>query len=277
MVDRGRPIGVFDSGIGGLTVLKEIMAGMPHERLVYFGDTARLPYGSKSRETVTRFAAEIVAFLSRKNPKMIVVACNTASAYSLQAIRDKVEIPVVGVISPGADAAVAATRVGKIGVIGTRATIGSGAYVKAIHDRAPETKVFQKACPLFVPLIEEGWMDHPVTRTVASEYLRHISGCGVDALILGCTHYPLLKGILEEVVGSSVTLVDSAWETARVVREELAGRGMLARSLSGARCEVYLSDLYLDLRVQVERFLGLEIPRIKTVDSEFEEIETSTI
>jgi len=272
-----RPLGMFDSGIGGLTVLDAISRRVPRESIVYFGDTARLPYGTKSKETVTRFSQEIVRFLMTKNPKLIVVACNTASAYSLPVIRSMVDIPVVGVVEPGAEAALRVTRNNKIGVIGTRATIQSGAYLEAVQSRKPEAKVFSKACPLFVPLIEEGWVDHPVTLEVAQHYLEHLAACEVDALILGCTHYPMLKGVLEQVVRPGVVLVDSAEETAREVKEVLSGKGMLASSLIGPQAELYVSDMHLNLRLQIERFLGFAVPRIKVVNSEFEEVELQGI
>jgi glutamate racemase len=272
-----RPIGVFDSGIGGLTVLKAIMKSLPSERLIYFGDTARLPYGTKSRSTVTRFAREIAGFLLGKNPKVIVVACNTASAYSLPELQSAVDIPVVGVIEPGAGAALKATRNRRIGVIGTRATIQSGAYLEAIQAREPEAKVFSKACPLFVPLIEEGWTDRKPTREIAGEYLTHLLECEVDTLILGCTHYPLLKPVLTDIMGKGVVLVDSAEATAAEVAGLLERGDMLAASLAGARCEIYVSDMHLNLRLQAERFLGFGIPRIRVVDSEFEEVELQGI
>ena len=276
MVEK-RPLGMFDSGIGGLTVLDAIRRRLPKESVVYFGDTARLPYGTKSKETVTRFSEEIVRFLMTKNPKLIVVACNTASAYSLPVIRRMVDVPVVGVVDPGAKAALRVTRNTKIGVIGTRATIQSGAYLEAIQSRKPDAKVFSKACPLFVPLIEEGWVDHPVTLEVARNYLGHLAACEVDALILGCTHYPLLKGVLEQVVEPGVVLVDSAEETAREVEEVLGGKGMLASSFVGPRAELYVSDMHLNLRLQIQRFLGFGVPRIKVVNSEFEEVELQGI
>jgi glutamate racemase len=272
MFAEKRPIAMFDSGIGGLTVLKAIIDSMPNENVVYFGDTARLPYGSKSSETVTRFSEEIVAFLTTKNPKMIVVACNTASAYSLPRIESLVRIPVVGVIEPGANAAIRVTRNRKIGVIGTRATVQSGAYLEAIQSKDINVKVFQKACPLLVPLVEEGWTDHEVTYKIAREYLAHIVECGVDTLILGCTHYPLIKNVIAEVVGHRVVLVDSAEETARVVEDVLASRGIASASPLGPRCELYVSDMHLNLRLQIERFLGFEIPRIRVVNSEFQEV-----
>jgi glutamate racemase len=276
LADR-RPLGIFDSGIGGLTVLDAICRRLPRERLVYFGDTARLPYGTKSRETVTRFAREIVDFLMTKDPKAIVVACNTASAYSLPVIREMVNIPVVVVVEPGAEAALRMTRNNKIGVIGTRATIQSGAYLEAIQARKPDAKVFSKACPLFVPLIEEGWIDHPVTLEIAREYLEHLVAFEVDTLILGCTHYPLLKRVLEKVVRPEVVLVDSAEETARTVEQVLSHDAILSPALVGPRCELYVSDMHLNLRLQVQKFIKFDVPRIRVVNSEFEEVEARGI
>jgi glutamate racemase len=268
---------MFDSGIGGLTVLHAIGDRLPDERIIYFGDTARLPYGTKSRDTITRFSREIVEFLMGKRPKMIVVACNTASAYSLGDLKSAVDIPVIGVIEPGARAAVRATRNRKVAVIGTRATIQSGAYLDAVQADDPEVKVFSKDCPLFVPLIEEGWMDRQVTFDIAREYLKHLVECGVDTLILGCTHYPLLKKVIGRVMGRDVILVDSAEETALEVEHALGDLGQLSGSLRGPRCEIYVSDMHLNLRLQVERFLGFSIPRIRVVNSEFEEIRLQGI
>jgi len=272
-----RPICMFDSGIGGLTVLRAIGDRLPDERIIYFGDTARLPYGTKSKDTITRFSREIVEFLMGMNPKMIVVACNTASAYSLGDLKRAVDIPVIGVIEPGARAAVRATRNRKVGVIGTRATIQSGAYLDAVQADDPGVKVFSKDCPLFVPLIEEGWMDQQVTLDIAREYLKHLVECGVDTLILGCTHYPLLKKVIGRVMGRDVILVDSAEETALEVEHALADLGQLSDSLQGPRCDIFVSDMHLNLRLQVERFLGFSIPRIRVVNSEFEEIKLQGI
>ncbi|MGD9140252.1 MAG: glutamate racemase [bacterium] len=272
-----QPIGMFDSGIGGLTVLKAIMEHMPDENIVYFGDTARLPYGTKSRETVTRFSEEITRFLMRRNIKLLVIACNTASAYALTRIRSMVDIPVIGVIEPGARAAAGTTRNKKVGVIGTRATIASGAYLEAIQRMDPAIKVFSTACPLFVPLVEEGWTGEDVTRQVARRYLEHLVGCRVDSLILGCTHYPLIKKVIGDVMGRGTSLIDSAEETAATVENVLKESGIASGAPGGPRCEVFVSDLHLDLRLQVERFLGFEVPRISLVNSEFEEVEVKGV
>lgn len=272
-----QPIGMFDSGIGGLTVLKALMERMPDENIIYFGDTARLPYGTKSRETVTRFSEEITGFLMRRNIKLLVIACNTASAYSLTRIRSIVDIPVVGVIEPGARAAAGVTRNKKVGVIGTRATIESGAYLDALQRLNPAIKVFSSACPLFVPLVEEGWLAEDVTYEVARRYLGHLVDCRVDALILGCTHYPLIKKVIGDVMGHGTVLVDSAEETAVTVENVLKESGLASSVPGGPRCEIYVSDLHLDLRLQVERFLGFEVPRISLVNSEFEEVEVKRV
>jgi len=217
-----KAIGIFDSGVGGLTVLKELMAVLPQENTIYLGDTARVPYGIRSPETVTRYSFENTQFLLSQEIKMLVVACNTASAISLDAVKREFPLPVLGVLEPGARAAVAATRTGKIGVIGTEATIGSGAYEKAVRSISPGIEVFSQACPLFVSLVEEGWTDNDVAELVARRYLETLRDCGIDTLVLGCTHYPLLKKVIARVVGGGITLIDSATETAREVAEVLA-------------------------------------------------------
>lgn len=222
------PLGVFDSGIGGLTVAHALFECLPHESVIYFGDTARVPYGPKSPETVRRYSGEILDFLVRRGVKMVVVACNTSTAHALDFLRSRSPVPVQGVIEPGARAAAAATRAGRIGVIGTVGTVASGAYERAIKGIRPEVTVVSRACPLFVPLVEEGWFDHPATELVAREYLQPLKDQGVDVLVLGCTHYPLLKPLLSRVMGPDVTLIDSAAETARTVRLELESRGLLA-------------------------------------------------
>jgi glutamate racemase len=226
---------------------------------------------------VTRFSEEITRFLMRRNIKLLVIACNTASAYALARIKSMIDIPVVGVIEPGARAASATTRNRKVGVIGTRATIQSGAYLEAIQHMDPAIKVFSTACPLFVPLVEEGWLTEDVTYEVARRYLGHLVSCGVDALILGCTHYPLIKKVLEDVMGRGTTLIDSAEETAVTVENVLRESSIASERPGGPRCEIFVSDLHLDLRLQVERFLGFEVPRISLVNSEFEEVEVKGV
>lgn len=226
-MDRYAPIGVFDSGVGGLTVAREIMKQMPKERVVYFGDTARVPYGSKSKETVTRFSWQIVRFLQEQKVKAIVIACNTASAIALPEIEDEIDIPIIGVVKPGAKAASAATRNGKIGVIATDATIHSQIYSRYIKDMRPGAEILGKACPLFVPLVEEGLIEDPVTDEIARRYLSELIETGIDTLIMGCTHYPLLRKTLQKTVGDGVILVDPAYETAKECRQMLSDLNLL--------------------------------------------------
>lgn len=227
MTDLSAPIGVFDSGIGGLTVFKEIMHQLPDEKLIYFGDTARVPYGNKSGETVLRFSRQIVRFLKEQHVKAIVVACNTASAYALPQLEKEVELPIIGVMKPGARAAVEATYNNKIGVIATEGTIGSGIYPKFISELDSEAKITGKACPLFVPLIEEGLWEDPVTDEISRRYLRELIDIGIDTLILGCTHYPLIRKTVGKVMGENVTLVNPAYETAIELKKLLEDKKLI--------------------------------------------------
>ncbi len=259
-----RPIGVFDSGLGGLTAVRELFRRLPGESVVYFGDTARLPYGSKSRDTITRFSLEIASFLVRQNVKLLLVACNTASSYALDTLRRRLDIPVVGVIDPAADAAIAASPHGRIGVVGTLATVSSGAYAPAIAVRAPGASVISRACPLWVPLIEEGWLKHPVLRAVAEEYLLELRRGALESLILGCTHYPLIAPLIAELMGPGVTLIDSGAEAARATATLLRERGQLAAG--EARHHFYLSDERLDFPRVAQGFLGRELPPTTIVD-----------
>ena len=222
------PLGVFDSGIGGLTVARALFERLPNESIIYFGDTARVPYGPKSPDTVRRHSAEILAYLLKRGVKAVVIACNTSTAHALGYLKERSPVPVVGVIEPGARAAVAATKTGTIGVIGTAGTIASGAYERAITALRPDVRVYSRPCPLFVPLVEEGWFDHPAAELIAREYLEPLKRAQVDVLVLGCTHYPLLKKLLSRVMGPDVKLVDSAEETAKVVSDELERQGLLA-------------------------------------------------
>ncbi|MDD6812733.1 MAG: glutamate racemase [Lachnospiraceae bacterium] len=233
------PIGVFDSGVGGLTVAREIMRQLPNERIVYFGDTARVPYGSKSRETVTRFSRQIVRFLQTQNVKAIVVACNTASAYALDDLEKEVDIPIIGVVKPGAKAALEATRNGRIGVIATEATIGSGIYKRYIEKCDSNVNVIGKACPLFVPLAEEGLWEDPVTDEIARRYLTELIDIDIDTLILGCTHYPLLRSTVAKIMGDKVTLVNPAYETARELKELLEKEGLESQKRPELGTELY--------------------------------------
>ena len=243
--DRYAPIGVFDSGVGGLTVAKEIMSQIPNERIVYFGDTARVPYGSKSQDTIIRFARQICRFLIGKGVKAIVIACNTASALALDAIAPEFDVPILGVVTPGARMAVETTRNKMIGVIGTESTINSDMYASVIGGYDPDAMVFGKACPLFCPLVEEGWLDDVVTYEVATRYLKGLQDAGVDTLIMGCTHYPLIRHTIGEVMGESVTLVNPAFETARELKHLLERDGMNndgTATYEGMKHYFYVSD-----------------------------------
>lgn len=249
-------IGIFDSGVGGLTVLKEIIRAVPQEDTIYFGDTARVPYGTKSPATVIRYAEEITAFLVKRDIKLLVVACNTASAVALDELKKHYSIPIVGVIEPGARRAAAMTRTGKVGVIGTEGTIKSSAYAKAIKRINPEIEVLTRACPLFVPLAEEGWVDNDVARMTAHCYLDGLREAGVDTLVLGCTHYPLLKGVIAEVMGPEVKLVDSAEETARTVAEILRIQGALRPETEQGNHHYFVTDVPAGFIRVGNRFLG---------------------
>ena len=241
----GAPIGVFDSGVGGLTVAREIMRQMPNEKIIYFGDTARVPYGAKSKETVTRFSKQIVRFLKTFDVKTIVVACNTASAYALEDLEKECDIPIIGVVEPAAKVATEVTRNGKIGVIATEATISSRIYNEYITEINKDVTIYGKACPLFVPLIEEGlWID-PVTDEIAKRYLTELIDLDIDTLILGCTHYPLIRSTLGRIIGEDVTLVNPAYETAIELKELLQEKGLLneqAPSLGENQYQFYVSD-----------------------------------
>lgn len=249
-------IGIFDSGVGGLTVLREIIRSLPQEDTIYFGDTARVPYGTKSPETVSRYAHEITSFLVRRDIKLLVVACNTASAVALPSLKRSFPIPVVGVIEPGARRAVEVTRSGRIGVIGTAGTIRSSAYTRAIKRFKPGAEVLTRACPLFVPLAEEGWTDNEVARLTARSYLQELRDAGVDTLVLGCTHYPLLKPVIAEIMGPQVTLVDSAEETARTVAAILADEQQVRPLSEIGNHHYYVSDIPAGFIRVGNRFLG---------------------
>ena len=242
--DKNAPIGVFDSGIGGLTVAREIMSQLPDEKIIYFGDTARLPYGSKSQDTIIRYSGQIRRFLESRNVKAIVVACNTASAYALDTISRETDIPVVGMIHAGSRTAAETTRNGCIGVIGTQGTTSSGVYKKTMDSMRPGLNVIQKACPLFVPLVEEGLWEGKITEEVAEMYLGELKAAGVDTMVLGCTHYPLLKNTIARVMGDNVRLVNPAYETARELREILGEEGLLCdRHTADPGHEFFASDL----------------------------------
>jgi glutamate racemase len=261
-------VGIFDSGVGGLTVLREITRVLPQEDTIYFGDTARVPYGTKSPETVTRYAREITAFLVRRDIKLLVVACNTASAVALPTLKRLFPIPVVGVIEPGAKRAVEVSRTGRIGVIGTAGTIRSSAYTRAIKRLNPTAEVLTKACPLFVPLAEEGWVDNQVAHLTAQNYLQELKDAGVDTLVLGCTHYPLLKPLIAGIMGAGVTLVDSAAETARTVAEILARKKCLRPDSEKGNHHYYVSDIPAGFIRVGSRFLGERLGDVYQVNLE---------
>lgn len=270
------PIGVFDSGIGGLTVYRALRRALPPgERLIYLGDTARVPYGTRSDATVVRYALEGGRFLARHGAKAIVVACNTMSAVALDALADAAGRPVIGVIEPGARAACDAVRGGAVGVIGTTATVKSGAYPRAIERLRPGTKVVARACPLFVPLAEEGWVDNEVARAAARLYLADLRDAGIDVMVLGCTHYPLLAAVIGEALGPGVRLVDSAEATAAVVRARLEAEGLLAPGGAGtgatgvepgAEDHFHVTDSSERFHEVGSRFLGRRLGRLEQVD-----------
>ncbi|MCG3175860.1 MAG: Glutamate racemase [Candidatus Omnitrophica bacterium] len=260
------PIGIFDSGIGGLTVLKELRRELPSEDVVYFGDTAHLPYGTKSKETITRFSLDNVRFLRAQGAKMVVVACNTASSLCLDVLKERFDVPVIGVIEPGARQALSVTRNGRIGIIGTKATIGSGSYEACLKRLDPRVKVYSEACPLFVPLVEEGWLDGDITQRVARSYLEPLRSFKIDTLILGCTHYPLLARVIQKTMGSRVRLVNSAEETAKEARQ-LIVRLKLRREGRPAQADMrfYVSDEPEQFRVSGERFLGRPVQSVAKI------------
>lgn len=249
-------IGIFDSGVGGLTVLRELTKTLPQEDTIYFGDTARVPYGTKSPDTVIRYSQEIASFLIRRDIKLLVVACNTASAVALPALRKLLPIPVVGVIEPGAKRAVEVTRTGIVGVIGTSGTIRSSAYSRAIKRMSPNISVLARPCPLFVPLAEEGWTDNEVAQITARLYLDELRDAHVDTLVLGCTHYPLLKRVIADVMGPEVTLVDSAEETARTVASILQDKNLLRPPAEQGNHHYYVTDIPAGFIRVGNRFLG---------------------
>ena len=260
-----RAIGVFDSGIGGLTVASEIFRLLPNESVTYFGDTARVPYGPKSPATVLHYSREAAAFLMSQDIKLLVVACNTATAHAAEALAAELPVPVIGVVEPGARTAARTTRTGRIGVIGTAGTIASGAYDRAVRRLVKDARVYAQPCPLFVPLIEEGWIDHEATRLVAREYLAPLHQVDIDVLILGCTHYPLLTPVIEEVLGESVTLVDSAHETAREVQQVLDEHGLLREDAAPPSHAFYASDSPMRFRDVGSRFVGRKLKDVEKV------------
>ncbi len=261
-----RPIGIFDSGIGGLTVLKEIQREVPAEEIVYFGDTARVPYGTKSKETITKFSIDNIEFLQGFDVKIAVVACHTASSLSLDALKEKFSLPIIGVLEPGVKEALAKTKNGKIGVIGTKATIGSGAYESGLKRLDSSVKVYSQPCPLFVPFVEEGWLEGEVVSKVARSYLDSLKSFSIDTLILGCTHYPLLRKVIQNAIGGSVRLVNSAQATAKEARELLDKLELAAGKTKGLQeTRFYVSDEPEQFRTLGERFLGRSIHSVAKV------------
>ncbi len=259
-------LGIFDSGVGGLTVYKEVRQELPGADILYLGDTARVPYGTKSAETVTRYSLQIGSYLNARGVDAVVVACNTASAYAIERLRSVMPIPVFGVVAPGASAAVRSTTGGVVGVIGTRGTVSSGAYQRAITELDPDIKVVAAPCPLFVPLVEEGWLLDPITQEVAIRYLEPLMEEGVDTLVLGCTHYPMLKEVISMVMGHEVTLIDSAQETALKLKIYLDDNGFVDEPGSG-------TDLF-EVTDLPERFL--EVGQV-FLDRELENVQQVTI
>ncbi|MCL2254422.1 MAG: glutamate racemase [Lachnospiraceae bacterium] len=272
MTDNNAPIGVFDSGVGGLTVFREIMRQLPNERIVYFGDTARVPYGSKSPETVTRYSEQIVNFLKTLNVKAIVVACNTASALAMEEIENKYDIPMIEVVKPGAKAAAEATQNNRIGVIATEATIKSNIYCRYIKNLNNEISVTGKACPLFVPLVEEGLLNDPVTIDIAGRYLNDLIKIDIDTLILGCTHYPLLHETITRIMGGKVALINPAYETARKLKDLLTDLNLLTenKTLKDASHShrLYVSDSAEKFKIFANTIINYRNLTTKTINIE---------
>jgi len=264
--NKTSPIGIFDSGIGGLTVAKRIIAMLPNENIVYFGDTARVPYGTKSNETVIEYSYQDAQFLINKNVKLIIVACNTASSIAINKLKEKFNIPIIGMIEPGTHLALESTKNGRIGVIGTNATISNKAYSSELNRVEKDLKIIEKPCPLFVPIAEEGWLDHEATKLIAKEYLQDLIDFGVDTVILGCTHYPLLSGAIQEVMGDSVKLIDSGMAASLEVEDYLNGRGVRNDSNQLGTHQFYVSDLPAKFKSVAERFLGTEVKHIEKID-----------
>lgn len=259
------PIGVFDSGVGGLTVVRALMERLPFESIIYFGDTARVPYGVKSVETITHYTQQIAEFLLGKQVKLLIIACNTMASVAASKVHALSSVPVLDVIDAGAAGAVAATRSKHIGIIGTPTTINSNAYAQAIHSRDSEVQLYSQACALFVPLVEEGWLEHPVTRMTAQEYLRPLLARNIDTLVLGCTHYPLLTPLLSEVAGKSVQLIDSAQAMAERAAALLKAQQLANTERHAPRYDYYVTDVPVRFQTIGERFLGRTLPHVHTV------------
>lgn len=262
------PIGVFDSGVGGLTVVREIMRQLPSENIVYFGDTARVPYGSKSKQTVLKFSRQIVRFLMTQNVKAIVFACNTASALALEDMRDEMELPVVGVVRPGAKMAVEMSKTKSVGIIATEGTIKSGIYTDYIRQLDKEVTVVSKACPLFVPLVEEGLIEDRIVDDMVDRYLSELKEYRVDSLVLGCTHYPLLSNPIKRYMGEKVTLINPAYETAKELKNILGEKNMLCTEDKMPLYKFYVSDGVDKFKAFADRVLPIHVDTVNVVDIE---------
>lgn len=259
------PIGIFDSGVGGLTVVRAIEERLPNESLIYLGDTARIPYGVRSRKTIERYAFECASFVQSRGVKAIVIACNTASALAANYLRSQFDLPITGVIRPGSRRAVEKTRNGRIGVIATEATVGSGAYERAMLAIRNGLEITSRACPLFVPLAEEGWLNHPVTRQVAEEYLAELRSSGVDTLVLGCTHYPILRPVIEQTMGNHISYVDSGEAVADDIVKLLEERNLIRKDARPRVEEFFVTDSADRFRRVAELFLGRPLESVDTV------------
>ncbi len=268
-MNNKQAIGIFDSGMGGLTVVKEVIANLPNENIIYFGDTARVPYGPKSKETVIRFSIENILFLLRHNVKLIIVACNTASSVALADIEKNFKVPIMGVIEPGVKEAVRISRNKRIGIIGTKTTIKSRAYEHQIKKLNSKIKVFSQACPLFVPLVEEGWLKTKITKEIVADYLLPLKNKNIDTIVLGCTHYPLLKPVIQEVFGLKVKLIDSARQVANEAKQILANQGLLTSAKANKQKNIsfYVSDEPDNFAKQGEKFLGFALNKVRKVSN----------
>ncbi|MDP4115982.1 MAG: glutamate racemase [Bacteroidota bacterium] len=267
-MEKEKPLGIFDSGIGGLTVVKRLASVLPNEDIVYFGDTARVPYGSKSNDTVIEYSIQDTKFLINKNVKIVIVACNTASSVALTELGKQFNVPIIGMIKPGAEAAVNTTKNGRIGVIGTRATINNQAYSTEIKRLDPNLEVFEYACPLFVSLAEEGWINHKATYLIAEEYLKDLKEKNIDTLVLGCTHYPILQNVIQDVIGDKVTLIDSGVASTEIVKSELERIGLPTNKSSLGNQEFFVSDIPIKFTEVAELFLGRSVQNVSKVDIE---------
>lgn len=270
MIDRNAPVGVFDSGVGGLTVAREIMRNLPSEKIVYFGDTARVPYGNKSKETILRFCRQIIRFLQEQEVKAIVIACNTATAFALQEVQHEVDIPIIGVIEAGAKVAAMETKNKRVGVIGTEGLIGSQIHASLLKTLDPEITVIGKACPLFVSVAEEGWYHDPITTEIAKRYLQVMKDEEVDTLILGCTHYPLLRSTIHEVMGDGVRLVNPAYETAIELGHVLKEKNLLSTGTGyeDFPYKFYVSDLAEKFKTFANSILPYDVEMTQKIDIE---------